>query len=254
MSNVISLDNVNAGYKEKIVLKNIDLKIEDGDFVSLIGPNGSGKTTLLRCITGVIPVTSGKLKIFEKNIDTYKEKELAKKISLVNQIQKIEFPFRVKQLLLMGKYPYLKFLEDFNFSEDISKILEEVDLKNIQDNYIFEISAGEFQLVMLGLALVQDTPIIALDEPTSHLDLYHQKKIMDILKNRNKQMGKTVLFVSHSINLASIYSDRIIVLKDGMIYKIGTPEEIITKQLIKQVYNYEPKLVSIPDYKFPLIY
>ena len=253
-NNMVRVEAVSVSYdKKKNVLEDLDLEVNAGEFLSILGPNGSGKTTLLKCINRIIKYENGKIIICGKDIEDFSRTELSRRVSMLNQLPVIEFPFRIRELLTMGAYPYTGFFEDFPEVSGSNEIIKMVGVEKLLDRYIFEISAGEYQLVMLALTLIQDTPVITLDEPTAHLDLYFQRKIMEVLKSVNEEKYTTVIFVSHDVNLASRFSDRIAFLHKGKIAKIGKPADVLNKDIIKLVYDYEARLITDGEYDFPVI-
>lgn len=235
----LEIEKLNFGYETKTVLKEISFKVKQGEFISIIGPNGSGKSTLLKLLSNIYKPKSGNILIYGRNIKEYKGKELAKKMALVPQNTVIDYDFFVEDIVLMGRYPYIGRFEkekdkDYHIVDEALKLTNTYYLKNRRIN---EISGGECQRVIIAKALAQNPDILLLDEPTSHLDINHQMEILRLLKDLNKKRGTTIVLVIHDINLASRYSDRILLLNNGNILGIGQPSEVVNRSNIEKAYN-----------------
>lgn len=235
----LEVKNLKFGYTEDLTLKDISFKIKKGKFISIIGPNGSGKSTLLKNLNRIYTPNKGKVILESVDINRIKTKELAKKIALVPQNTTIDYEFTVEEIVLMGRHPYKKRfqMEDNNDYEIVKEALELTNTFHLKDRIITEISGGERQRVIIAKALAQNPSIILLDEPTSHLDINHQIEILNLLRKLNKEKGTTIVLVIHDINLASRYSDEVIMLNEGKIVGIGSPEDVITKGNIEFAYN-----------------
>ena len=237
--NVIDVNNLEFGYGDNLVLRDISFSIESGSFVSILGPNGSGKSTLLKTINQIYKASKGEILLYDKNILTYKKKEIAKKIALVAQSTYIDYDFTVEDIVMMGRHPYKSRFEnedesDYEIVRESLKFTNTLDLK---DRLINQISGGERQRAFIAKALAQKPLILLLDEPTSNLDINHQMDILNLLKKLNKENGLTVILVIHDINLASRYSDKIILLNEGKVLADGSPEEVITLENMEDVYD-----------------
>lgn len=235
----LQVENLQFGYRKDLVLKEISFNIEKGKFVSIIGPNGSGKSTLLKTINQLYSPSQGNILIDGNNINRLKKKELARKIALVPQDTLIDYEFTVEDIVLMGRHPYKgRFQkENENDYKIVNEALKMTNTLHLKDRVITEISGGERQRVIIAKALAQKPSIILLDEPTSHLDINHQIEILNLLKRLNKETGTTIVIVIHDINLASRYSDEIIMLNEGEILGMGSPEKVITKNNIEFAYE-----------------
>lgn len=235
----LEVKNLKFGYTGDLILKDISFNIKKGKFISIIGPNGSGKSTLLKNLNRIYTPNEGKVVLESVDINRIKTKELAKKIALVPQNTTIDYEFTVGEIVLMGRHPYKKRFqrEDDNDYEIVKEALELTNTFHLKDRIITEISGGERQRVIIAKALAQNPSIILLDEPTSHLDINHQMEILSLLRKLNKEKGTTIVVVIHDINLASRYSDEVIMLNEGKIIGIGSPEKVITKENIEFAYN-----------------
>jgi len=241
---LVHLSNIDFRYKSsrnnsKFALSHFNISINEGEFISILGPNGSGKSTLIKLITGFLKPQKGNIKIFNKELKDYKKKEIAKIIAYVPQIPPSIYPFSVYEIVAMGRFPYLDFT-GFEKESDkiiIDNILEIMELSHLADKGINEVSGGEAQRAFIGRALVQQPKILLLDEPNSHLDIKHQISIFNLLKKLNVDSGLTIVTVMHDLNLTSIYSSRVAMLKNGEIVINGNPNETLTPENIKQVFG-----------------
>jgi len=236
---IIELKNIEFGYGKTKVLKSIDLNVEKGEFISIIGPNGAGKSTLLKTINNIFDEYDGNISIYGKNLKDYKRKELARIVSFVPQETYLDFEFSVEELIFMGRYPFQnRFKTDtINDYEICYKAMTLTNTLEIKDRLITQISGGERQRTLIAKALAQDPKIILLDEPTSHLDINHQIEVLEILKELNKTKDLTIITVLHDLNLASRYSDKLVLIKDGKILKTGSAQEVLTVSNIENAYN-----------------
>ncbi len=236
---MLEIRNLTCGYDSKFFLKDINFVANSKEFIGIIGPNGSGKTTLLRAITRVINPIKGEILFDGKNIRQMGYKNLAKKIAVVSQGSAVN-SMTVEEFILLGRIPHFmryQFLEtgkDMEFARNCMEITSTLKLK---DQLMCEISGGERQLAFVARALCQRPKLLLLDEPTSHLDIAHQVRILDLVKRLNKKEGLTVIIILHDLNLASQYCDRLLLLDNGRIYKTGFPEDVLTYQIIEEVYK-----------------
>ncbi|MEG2984955.1 MAG: ABC transporter ATP-binding protein [Peptostreptococcaceae bacterium] len=227
------------------ILNGIDIKVGNKEFIGVIGPNGSGKSTLLKCLYRNLRPNNGIIFIDNKDIDQISMKESAKKIGVVAQHNNHSFDFSVLDMVLMGRSPYKK-LMDRDTKEDYDIVYEAIDKVNIRhlvDRSFNSLSGGEQQRVILARALAQKTQCLILDEPTNHLDIKYQLQLMEIVK----KLEIEVIAAIHDLNIAAMYCDKIYVLKDGKIIAYGTPEEVLTKSLIKEVYGVDAKVIKDKD-------
>jgi iron complex transport system ATP-binding protein len=236
---LLSINNLSGGYGQDLIIKDISFDIKRGDFLGIIGPNGSGKSTLLRLMSRVLTPQKGSIMLEEKDITKMNLKEFCRQVAFVPQDTLINFSFSVEEIVLMGRIPHLKRLQletknDFSIAENA---LFSTDTLYLKEKTIENLSAGERQRVIIAKALAQEPILLFLDEPTSHLDIGHQIQILNLLKRLNRQNYLTIVMVLHDLNLASEYCNRIILLNEGKIFKMGLPEEVLTYQNIETVYK-----------------
>lgn len=241
----ISTKGLDAYLGGKKILKNIDIHIHNREFVGIIGPNGSGKSTLLKCIYRTLKPSSGTIFINDKTLDSLPIKETAKKIAVVSQQNEISFDFSVIDMVLMGRSPHKKFMEsDSIYDYEIAlESLEKVGMKEFKDRSFNNLSGGEKQRIILARALAQDTKCLILDEPTNHLDIKYQLQFMSIAKGLNI----TIISAIHDLNLAALYCDKLYALKKGKIIDYGSPKNILTKELIKELYDVDSEIILDKD-------
>lgn len=236
---MIKIDNVSCAYDGNIVLKDISLNLKEKSFIGIIGKNGTGKSTLLKSITGLLKPVKGK--IFIKDFDVYKikKKVMAKTVSFMPQNMQFDFPFKVKDFVMFGRYPHMNLLKipsKFDF-ETVSEIMRFTEISDFAERNINELSGGEKQKVLLAQTLCQKTDIIALDEPTSHLDIGSQAVIFKLLKMLNEKYGKTVITTIHDLNLAGEFCSDIVLLDDKRIFNFGNVDKVLNYGDIEKVYN-----------------
>ena len=231
----LQVKNLNFSIDKKDILKDISFDIPKGSFVGIIGPNGSGKSTILKNIYRLYKPDSGRLILDNKDLSTMKDKECAKEIAVLAQESNSQFDFTVEQIVKMGRYPYKSVFEDYS-KKDIDMVndmLKRVGLDDYSNRSFSKLSGGEKQRTLIARALVQDTDFLILDEPTNHLDIGYQIQLMDLVKSLNI----TTLSAIHDMNIASMYCDYLIVMKDGKIRKCGSVEEVITSDMLKEIFG-----------------
>jgi iron complex transport system ATP-binding protein len=223
------------------VLYRLDLSIDSGEIFGIIGPNGSGKTTLLRLIAGYLKPEGGAIWIKGEPQKSYARRRLARIVAFVPQESHVAFSFSVMEVVLQGRYPYLGRL-GFESDEDLDVVrwaMEITDTFEFRDRVVGDLSGGERQRVVIARALAQEPEILLLDEPTSFLDIKHQVKIHELLRRLNREQGVTVISVLHDLTMASTYFDRLCLLHEAGVQRIGTPAEVIQYPLIREVYDTE---------------
>lgn len=234
---MIEVRNLNFSYGTKKILKDINLKIDSGEFAGIIGPNGSGKTTLLKNICRVLKPDQGIVLIDDRTY--YKPKELAQKLAMISENGPINFDFTVLEVVLMGRTPFLRRFQ-WEGKEDIEiakKSMAATDVLQFIERPITQLSTGERQRVFIAQCLAQTPKIILLDEPTNYLDINHKIKIFNFFSTLNKEKGVTILSVLHDFNLASRYCDKLILMSGGEIFASGKTEDVLTVENIQKVYG-----------------
>lgn len=250
---MINIKNLYWFYGNQKVLDNIGIDFHKNSIYGIIGPNGSGKTTLLKNITRSLMPKDKNIHIYDKDITSFSNRQLAKIISYVPQNTSLEFEFSVMDIVMMGRTPYLRRLrkespDDIRIVENSMKI---TNTWNLKDKNIGNISGGERQRAIIARALAQQSKIMLLDEPVSQLDIHHQVEILKILKRLKREKKVTVIMSLHDLNLASQYCDKLILMDEGKIIKEGAPKEIIKKENIEKVYGIRVNVMENPINKKP---
>ena len=236
---MIQVKNLVKIYGNKKVVDDVSLNIEKGKITSFIGPNGAGKSTVLSMISRIMNKDKGSVIIDDLDIDKYDNKELAKKISILKQSNNINVRLTIREIVGFGRYPYCE--GRFN-EEDIKYIdeaIEYMELKDIEHKYLDELSGGQRQRAYIAMVIAQNTEYILLDEPLNNLDMKHSVA----------KINKTVVIVLHDINFASVYSDNIVILKNGRVIKDDITENIINKEILESVYEIDFDIKNINDNK-----
>jgi len=240
-SNISLLDvlDITSGYDKIDIIKDISFKVEEGEFLCIIGPNGSGKSTLLKSLTKLLKPSKGSILFEGKDIYSFTTIEFSRRAAFVPPDISVSFSFRVQEIVSMGRNPYMNRFASLNDSDkkSIHEAMELTGIVSLKDRFIDELSTGETQRVIIAQAIAQETDVIFLDEPTSHLDIGHQTEIFDLLKKLQKEKGRTIILVSHDLNMASEYSDNLILMANGMLHSIGLPMDVLNYKAIEEVYN-----------------
>lgn len=259
MNNIILLvQNLFCGYDKNVILEDINFSIKQNKILSILGTNGSGKTTLVKTISNAIKPLSGSIFLQDKNLNTINLKKRSRKIAVVTQFFHTT-SMSVKEYVLLGRLPFFKQFQFFETKKDhdiVDKYLKLTNTFELKDTPLNQISGGEKQLVSIARALVQEPVLLLLDEPTAHLDIFHQTKILSLIDKMKTQLNIAVLIVLHDINLASEYSDDIVLLdkKKKSIYSSGSPENVITMKSIKDIYNTDVRITNNPVSKKPSVF
>lgn len=231
----LQVENISFSYDDLKIIEDIRLHVEKGEFIGLLGPNGSGKSTILKTLYRALDPDAGDVRLDDDDLLKMKIKKVAKKVGVVGQENNIPFDFKVEEIVAMGRNPYKKLFEgDTQVDKEIvEKALKQTGIEDLAKRNYIQLSGGEKQRVLIARVLAQQTDFLLLDEPTNHLDIYYQLQMFDLVKG----LGVTVLAAIHDLNIAALYCDRIYVLKEGRLYKAGTPEEILTPEVIFEVYG-----------------
>ncbi|TCS93238.1 ABC transporter ATP-binding protein [Hazenella coriacea] len=251
---MVAVRSVSKKYGHKNVLENVSIQIEKGKITSLIGPNGAGKSTLLSIMSRLIQKDTGEVYIDEQKISQYKSSELAKKISILKQSNHINLRLTIRELVSFGRFPYSQGRLSNEDEEHVNEAIRYMELTELQHKYLDELSGGQRQRAYIAMVIAQDTEYIFLDEPLNNLDMKHSVQIMKILRRLVDELGKTIVIVIHDINFASCYSDQIVALKDGKVIREGSTGEIITQDVLKDIYDMEIRIEKVNENRFCFYY
>lgn len=235
---VVEVEKLSLHRSGTIVLHHVSLQVEEGAFYMIIGPNGAGKTTLLKAMAGLLRPQSGAISILAKELTSYSSRALAQVLAMVPQHVALDFPFSVAETVLMGRSPHLGLLalEGKDDHELAQQAMAFTDVAHLAQRRLDEVSGGERQRVTIARAICQQPKIILLDEPTASLDPAHQLKIMDLLA-RLRGQGVTVIMVSHDLNLAGSYATHLLLLKEGRVVQVGTPQQVLSQEVLCESYG-----------------
>ncbi len=252
---MLKIENLTVAYNQREILHRVSLRVDKGEIVTLIGPNGAGKSTLIRAVSGVVPIESGEVAIDGTNLGQLSTVERARRLAVVPQARNLPPAFTVYESVLLGRTPYLGWFGRAA-PEDHARIrsaLERTQLLPLAERRVGELSGGEQQRVLLARALAQDTPVMLLDEPITHLDLQHRERLIRLIRDLATQRGLAVLMVLHDLNEAAMYADRIALLVEGRIEAVGTPSEVLTEANLTRIYDIPVRVIQHPDYGSPLV-
>lgn len=248
----IALKDIQVAFGNREVLKNINVEFPKKKFVGVIGPNGSGKSTMLKCIYRILQPDGGVVFLDDKNLYDYSVKESAQKQAVLAQHNYYNFDFEVLDVVLMGRTPYKEAMEADNEKDYQIAIdsLKAVGMENFIHSNFSLLSGGEQQRVMLARALTQTTPCLILDEPTNHLDIKYQIQLLNIVK----KSSLTVIAAIHDLNIAAMYCDEILAMKNGEIIGYGTPKELLTPEFIYKMYEIKAEILQRDDGRVVVVY
>ena len=234
---MIEIKGLTKKFGKKPVVEDVTVNIEPGTITSFIGPNGAGKSTLLSMVSRLLNADTGEVLLDKNNVKKWKTDEFAKRVSILKQSNYINVRLTIRELVSFGRYPYSKGRLTKEDEQFVDKAIEYMNLADMQDKYLDELSGGQKQRAFIAMVIAQDTDYVLLDEPLNNLDMKHSVQIMKILRKLVDELGKTVIIVLHDINFASVYSDRIVALKDGKVVKNGPTHDIITSDALRDIYD-----------------
>lgn len=245
---LLKTDIHRAGYDGLDILQDIRFELPPGRIMAVIGPNGSGKTTLIRALSGVLPRVQGSMRVNGTDLLAASEKERARLLAVVPQSTHIPPAFSVEEVVLLGRTPHLNWLgntsgEDLQNAEEA---MRRADILDLRDRLCGELSAGERQRVILARALAQDTPVLLMDEPTSHLDLQYQVAFLTLARELALEGDKTVLAAMHDLNLAALFGDVVLALNGGKAVASGLTDEILTAEKVEEIYGLPVAVLDAP--------
>ena len=250
---LLRLEGIEAGYRERPVLRDLSLEVREGEIVGVVGPNGSGKSTLLKTVSGVLTQQAGELSILGMVAAGLRPREWACLVAVVSQAPVLPPSFSALDIVLMGRTPHLGLLQ-WEGRRDLEVAQEAMELTQTWElaaRSVGELSGGERQRLLIARALAQETPLLLLDEPTASLDLAYQTGIMDLLVSLQEERGGALLMALHDLTLAARYCGRLVMLQGGSVFVEGTPEEVLTQENIAAVYGTPVSLLPHPVYGTP---
>ncbi|MEH7226304.1 ABC transporter ATP-binding protein [Bacillus sp. JJ1566] len=234
---MIEIKGLSKYFGKKPVVEDVSITIEPGTITSFIGPNGAGKSTLLSMVSRLLDADTGEVLLDKNNVKKWKSSAFAKRVSILKQSNYLNVRLTIRELVAFGRYPYSKGRLSDEDEKFINQALEYMNLTDIEDQFLDELSGGQRQRAFIAMVIAQDTDYVLLDEPLNNLDMKHSVQIMKILRKLVDELGKTVVIVLHDINFASVYSDRIVALKNGKLVKNGPTHEIINSEALREIYD-----------------
>lgn len=251
---MISVKNIVKRYGEKKVVDHVDLTLPKGKIVAFIGSNGAGKSTLLSIISRTLTKNEGEVFIDDVELKNWKNEELSKRLAILKQSNHLNIRLTVRELVTFGRFPHSKGKLTKECEQKVSEAIEYLGLTDLQDRYLDELSGGQRQMAYIAMTVAQDTEYIFLDEPLNNLDMRHSVKIMKILRRLVDELNKTVFVVIHDINYVSCYADHIIAMKQGRVIKDGPIHEVLTEEMLEEIYDMKIDIKEINDNKICVYY
>lgn len=251
----LSAHSVSVGYGDTVISRDVTLDIPDGQVTTLIGANGCGKSTLLRGLSRLLPLSAGSVTLDGKKLGDYSSRELATRLSLLPQSPITPAGVTVADLVARGRHPHQSWLQQWSASHSaaVDEAMALTNVFQLRDRPVDSLSGGQRQRVWIAMVLAQDTDIVFLDEPTTYLDLAHSTDVLELVSTLNKEQGKTIVMVLHDLNLAARYSDNLVLMKDGSVTALGSPESTITPQALRDVFGLDSRVIEDPVTGGPLI-
>jgi len=246
--------NLTKSYGGNIVVDGVNFEIPKGKVLSLIGPNGAGKSTVMGMISRLIASDSGLVDFEGTALSKWKSRELSKRLAILTQTNHIQMKLTVRELVNFGRFPYSGNRLTVEDQKIIDKAIDYMELREVQDQFIDELSGGQCQRAYIAMVIAQDTEYILLDEPTNNLDIYHATNMMKLVRRLCDELGKTVVLVLHEINYAAFYSDYICAFVDGKVAKFGTVKEVMTKENLSQIYHVDFEIQEIEGKPLSIYY
>ena len=251
----IRAEKLEIAYGDYLAVKDMDVRVEKGKITTIIGPNGSGKSTVLKALTRLLNYRRGAIYLDARSLRDFSAKELARHSGVLPQIHSAPPDFQVKELVSYGRMPYQKWYERCNDEDQkiIDWAMKATGVWSLREKSINECSGGESQRVWIATVLTQQPEILFLDEPTTYLDIAHQQEMMRLVKKLNRESGIGVVMVLHDLSHAMEVSDWVVVIKDGPKYDEGRPEDVINARMMREVYDVDCDIITIPGREKPLI-
>lgn len=237
--------NLTKRYGGKTVVDNVSFEIPRGSVVSFIGPNGAGKSTVMGMISRLIERDSGTIELDGRDLRDWKSRDLSRRLAILTQSNNVQMKLTVRELVQFGRFPY----SGSRLTAEDERIVDEaigyMELEPFQDRFIDELSGGQRQRAYIAMVIAQDTEYVLLDEPTNNLDIYHATSMMRTVRRLCDELGKTVILVLHEINYAAFYSDRICAFADGRVAAFGPVEEVMTREVLGDLYQVDFEIMRI---------
>jgi len=251
----LAAEGVRLGYGDRTIVDDLDLEIVHGTITTVIGPNGCGKSTLLRALGRLLAPSRGQVLLDGRRIDRMPTKEVATVLGLLPQAPTAPEGLTVGDLVARGRHPHQAWYRQWSGDDEeaVAEALAWTGIADLAERPVDELSGGQRQRAWISMALAQGTELLLLDEPTTFLDLSHQVEVLELVTRLNTERGRTVVMVLHDLNLAARYADRLVAMKDGVIRAQGTPAEVITEPLLREVFGLDARVVPDPVAGTPMV-
>ncbi|MGN9784218.1 ABC transporter ATP-binding protein [Nonomuraea sp. ZG12] len=247
--------SVKLGYGDRTIVDGLDLGIETGTVTTIIGPNGCGKSTLLRALGRLLKPQGGEVLLDGKRIDRTPTRDVAKILGMLPQAPTAPEGLTVADLVARGRHPHQTWYRQWSSDDEaaVADALAMTDLADLAERPLDELSGGQRQRAWLSMALAQGTDLLLLDEPTTFLDLAHQVEVLELVRHLHQRAGRTIVMVLHDLNLAARYADRLVAMRDGRVIASGAPHEVLTEDLLREVFDLDAKVIEDPVAGTPLV-
>jgi iron complex transport system ATP-binding protein len=251
----LAADGVTLAYGDHVVVRDLDLQLTEGSFTAIVGPNGCGKSTLLRALGRLMRPAGGQVLLDGQAIARTPTREVARVLGLLPQAPVAPEGLTVADLVARGRHPHQSWLRQWSRDDEavVGEALAWTDMADLADRPVDELSGGQRQRAWISMALAQGTDLLLLDEPTTYLDLSHQIDVLELVGRLHAERGRTVVVVLHDLNLAARYAQRLVAMKDGASVASGTPEEVLTEQLLADVFDLEARILTDPVAGTPMV-
>jgi len=245
---ILAASGLSLGFDGRTVVRGLDLALDRGSVTTVIGPNGCGKSTLLKGLCRLLKPQQGRVLLEGRDIAAFPQRELALRMAVLPQTPLAPSGLTVTELVTRGRHPRQKWYQQFSVGDEaaVAAALEATDITDLSEVALEDLSGGQRQRAWISMSLAQESDLLLLDEPTTYLDLAHQVEVLELVRRLNRELGRTVVMVLHDISLAARYSDRIVAMKDGVIMAQGAPSEVVTPELLWEVFGLRAQVVTEP--------
>ncbi|AWE49506.1 MULTISPECIES: ABC transporter ATP-binding protein [Streptomyces] len=253
--NRLSADNVTLAYDQRVIAEQLSVEIPDHSFTVIVGPNACGKSTLLRALSRMLKPAEGRVLLDGKAIQSIPPKKVARTLGLLPQSSIAPDGITVADLVGRGRYPHQGILRQWSAEDErvVRESMEQTGVAELADRYVDELSGGQRQRVWIAMALAQQTPLLLLDEPTTYLDIQHQIDVLDLCAELHEEQGRTLVAVLHDLNHAARYATHLIALREGRVVAEGAPGDVVTAELVEEVFGLRCQVIDDPETGTPLV-
>ncbi|GAB2958107.1 ABC transporter ATP-binding protein [Micromonospora polyrhachis] len=251
----LEASHLTLAYESRQVAHDLDVPVPDGAVTVILGPNACGKSTLLRALARLLRPSAGRVLLHGQDVQRLAPKELARRLGLLPQSSVAPFGITVADLVGRGRFPHQRMLQQWSLADEeaVKRAMVATGVTELADRAVEELSGGQRQRVWIAMLLAQDTPVMLLDEPTTYLDISHQLEVLELCRRLNREEGRTLVLVLHDLNQAARFADHLIVMREGAVAAAGAPSEVLTEQLLRDVFRLEARVIADPVFGTPLV-